>query len=261
MPDFRVFCSAPASGAHTSAQVLRFLLDAAESHHLVVVNRARAGDPVVVFDGRGREWTGTLAEANKRAAVIAVGTDAQAGRLAPSLPCAVTLAQALPKGGVMDDIVRHATELGVTRIVPLESARTQVHLDGGRSDKKLEKWRAGALEACKQCGNPWLPEIAPVRGLAEFLREVGAAELRLVASLHPGARHMREVVAEARAANPTRTIKSAIWLVGPEGDLTAEEIDAALAAGFQAVTLGALVLRCDTAATYALSVLNHELSG
>ncbi|AHF90840.1 16S rRNA methyltransferase [Opitutaceae bacterium TAV5] len=274
MPDFRAYCpTGPAE--KTAPRELR--LDAAESHHLVVVNRARAGDPVVVFDGRGREWSGTLADAGKRAAVVAVREEY---RRAVPLPCAVTLAQALPKGSVMDDIVRHATELGVARIVPLETARTQVHLEADRSGKKLEKWRAAALEACKQCGNPWLPDIAPVQTLAAFLAALtpaslpaaagaatvgdnenshGGGELRLVASLHPGARHLREVVAEARTLAGGHTPARAVWLVGPEGDFTPEEIAAALAAGFQPVTLGPLVLRCDTAATSALAILNHEV--
>mgnify|MGYP003342691657 CR=1 FL=1 len=67
--------------------------------------------------------------------------------------------QALPKGQFMDAIVRKATEIGAVRIVPLQSERTQVHLEGDRSDKKLEKWQTAALEAAKQCGNPFLPEI------------------------------------------------------------------------------------------------------
>ena len=69
----------------------------------------------------------------------------------------------------MDDIVRHVTELGAARIVPIETERTQVHLDGDRSDKKVEKWRVAALEAAKQCGNPFLPEVTAVQSLAAFL--------------------------------------------------------------------------------------------
>ncbi|MDR1279272.1 MAG: 16S rRNA (uracil(1498)-N(3))-methyltransferase [Opitutaceae bacterium] len=289
MPDFRAYCPTGSTGPAEKTVPRELRLDAAESHHLVVVNRARAGDPVVVFDGRGREWSGTLAAAGKRAAVIAIRAEHR--RVAP-LPCAVTLAQALPKGSsVMDDIVRHATELGVARIVPLETVRTQVHLEADRSGKKLGKWRAAALEACKQCGNPWLPDIAPVQTLAAFLTPSPALpasaapataadadadgsgyggdtdagndgvgnELRLIASLHPGAHHLREVVAEARALAGGLLPVRAVWLIGPEGDFTTEEMAAALAAGFRPVTLGPLVLRCDTAATSALATLNHEM--
>jgi 16S rRNA (uracil1498-N3)-methyltransferase len=248
MSDFRVFAPAPVNGNIT--------LPAGESHHLVTVNRARAGDTVVAFDGHGTEWTCELADARKAGATLRVA----ATHTRAPLPCAITLAQALPKGGVMDDIVRHATELGAARIVPVETERTQVHLDGDRSDKKVEKWRVAALEAAKQCGNPFLPEITGVQPLAAFLdgEVVKTAQLRLVASLHPGARSLRECLAAYRTQHGGASPKSAVWLVGPEGDFSPAEISAAQAAGFEPVTLGPLVLRCDTAATAALSVLGHE---
>ena len=248
MSDFRVFAPSPVNGTIT--------LPAGESHHLVTVNRARAGDTVIAFDGQGTEWTCTLTDARKAGATLNV----TATHTREPLPCAITLAQALPKGGVMDDIVRHATELGAACIAPIETERTQVHLEGGRSDKKIEKWRTAALEAAKQCGNPFLPEIAGVQSLATFLASpvVKSADLRLVASLHPGARSLRACLQDFRNAQNGRSPCSAVWLVGPEGDFSPSEMAAAVAAGFAPVTLGSLVLRCDTAATAALSILVHE---
>lgn len=249
MSDFRVFASAPVQGSIS--------LPPGESHHLVTVNRARTGDTVIAFDGHGTEWTCELTDARKAGATLRVN----ATHTRAPLPCAITLAQALPKGGVMDDIVRHATELGAARIVPVETERTQVHLDGGRSDKKIEKWRTGALEAAKQCGNPFLPEITAVQSLSAFLASevVASAQLRLVASLHPGARSLREAVAAFRSEHG-RAPTSAVWLVGPEGDFSPQEMAASHTAGFIPVTLGPLVLRCDTAATAALAVLTYETS-
>lgn len=248
MSDFRVFASAPPAQD-------TLLLPPGESHHLVTVNRARAGDTVIAFDGHGTEWTCELTDARKNGATLRVsGTHTRA-----PLPCAITLAQALPKGGVMDDIIRHATELGVARIVPLETERTQVHLDGGRSDKKVEKWRTGALEAAKQCGNPFLPEITPVQPLATFLgsEATTSADLRLVASLHAGARPLRECITVFRSEHGCAP-RRVVWLVGPEGDFSPAEMAAAQTAGFLPVSLGPLVLRCDTAATAALAVLGYE---
>lgn len=247
MSDFRVFAPAPVQGVIT--------LPAGESHHLVTVNRARTGDTVVAFDGRGTEWTCELTDARKAGATLRV----TATHTRAPLPCAITLAQALPKGGVMDDIVRHATELGVARIVPVSSERTQVHLDGDRSDKKTEKWRVAALEAAKQCGNPFLPEISGVQSLATLLASeaVASSELRLLASLQPTARSLRGCLAGFNSRHG-RLPRSAVWLVGPEGDLSPEECAAAETAGFVQVTLGPLVLRCDTAATAALGILLHE---
>ena len=264
MSDFRVF--APAPPVHDQLS-----LPAGESHHLVVVNRARPGDTVIAFDGRGTEWSCELTDARKSGATLRV----TATHTRSPLPCAITLAQALPKGGVMDDIIRHATELGAARIVPLATERTQVHLDSERSDKKVEKWRVGALEAAKQCGNPFVPEITGVRTLAEFLAshdcdggsgamgngapDVSAANapFKLVASLHPGAQSLKTALEKFKSVHGHGP-KSAIWLVGPEGDFSPAEIQAALAAGFIPVTLGPLVLRCDTAATAALAVLAYE---
>ena len=255
MPDHRVFHPSPATA------VTELRLSPEESHHLVTVNRARAGDPVVAFDGTGTEWTCTLADADRRAATLRVESTRRHARTdAP-----ITLAQSLPKGGIMDDIVRHATELGAAAIEPLLTTRTQVHLDANRSDRKTDKWRVTALEAAKQCGTPFLPRIGPVRPLAEFLGETTAAPadstLRLVASLHPGARTLKTVLTHWRANHAGDLPAAAIWLVGPEGDFTPEEITALTHAGYEPVTLGPLVLRCDTAATCALSILRHELAG
>ena len=252
MPDFRVHLATPPAPDATE-----ILLPAAETHHLVNVNRARPGDPVLAFDGRGAEWFCRLDRVEgKKSAALRI--DSVATR--PPLPCALMLGQGLPKGGVMDDIVRQATEIGAVLIAPLATTRSEVHLDADRADKKLEKWRIAAVEAAKQCGNPFLPEISPPGPLAAFLAApaVAAAELRLVASLHPGAKPLRAVLADFRAARGGRAPRSAAWLIGPEGDLTAEEVGAALAAGWTPVTLGPLVLRCDTAAAYALAALRCE---
>jgi 16S rRNA (uracil1498-N3)-methyltransferase len=248
MPDFRVFC-APATTDPTE-----IALSPEESHHLVAVNRARAGDTVTAFDGRGTEWIATLLDADKRAARLRV----RFAQKARPLPYQITLGQALPKGGFMDAIVRKATELGAARIVPLESERTQVHLEGDRSDRKIEKWQGAALEAAKQCGNPWLPEIAPVRGVAEFLQSASGFDLKLVASLQPGAKPLKAVLAAFTAARGRAPVK-VLWLIGPEGDFTAAELSLAQSCDFAPITLGPLVLRCETAAVYALSVLSYEL--
>lgn len=249
MPDFRVFCTPPAP------EPAEIALSPEESHHLVAVNRARAGDPVIAFDGRGTEWTCELAGDRKNAAVLRV----RSRRTAPPLPCAITLAAALPKGAAMDAIVRHATELGARRIAPLTATRTEVHLDDTRSDRKAAKWRTAAIEAAKQCGNPFVPDIAPVQALADFLRaEAPSAGLRLIASLAPGAQALKAALAAYRATHG-RAPLAAVWLIGPEGDFTPAELAAAQAAGFAPTTLGPLTLRCDTAAVAALSALNNEL--
>jgi len=266
MPDFRAY--APAA----SAAAMEIRLTPEESHHLVTVNRCGRGDPVTAFDGHGREWVTECTDPSKSAAMLRV----KESRQAKALSHEITLAQALPKGATMDDIIRQATEIGAARIVPLLSERTQVHLDGDRAEKKIEKWRITAIEAAKQCGNPWLPEITAIQNLAAFLsrwspistsatgvvmeNDAHHYDLKLVASLHAGATTLKKSLGHyvAKHGHPPRKV---LWLIGPEGDFSPAEMTAAITAGFQPVTLGPLVLRSDTAAICALSILSHELQG
>ena len=250
MPDFRVHCLPPV------ADPAEITLSADESHHLVAVNRAAKGATVVAFDGKGSEWICELADADKRAARLKV----RFAQKAKPLPWRITLGQALPLGAAMDSIVRKATEIGVSLIVPLESERTQVHLDGDRSEKKIEKWQTAALEAAKQCGNPWLPEIGPVTPASAFMASAKGYDLKLIASLQPGAKPLKSVLEQFRAAQ-NRAPRNVLWLIGPEGDFTQAEMGVSRGSGFEPITLGPLVLRCETAAVYALSVLSYELSG
>ena len=248
MPDFRAFCN-PAT-----TEPVEIVLSPEESHHLVVVNRAHVGDTVVAFDGRGTEWICELTGDRKNAASLKV----RFHQKAKPLVYEITLGQALPKGASMDAIVRKATEIGAIRIVPLESERTQVHLDGDRSDKKIDKWQTAALEAAKQCGNPFLPEVTPVQKAGAFMESARGYDLKLIASLQPGAKSLKHVLAGFHAAQG-RAPRKVLWLVGPEGDFTPAEMSLAKSAGFEPITLGPLVLRCETAAVYALSVLSYEL--
>jgi 16S rRNA (uracil1498-N3)-methyltransferase len=266
VPDFRAFCSP------TDPAPAEIRLSPEESHHLVVVNRCSRGDPVVAFDGQGREWLTECADPAKSATILRV----KQARPAAQRAFRITLAQSLPKGSTMDDIVRQATEVGAARIVPILSERTQVHFDDDRAGKKIEKWRTTAIEAAKQCGNPWLPEIAPVTKFEDFLKLASASaatpiasresgdQLRLIASLHAGTTTLKKALATyatKHSALRQNAPFAAVWLIGPEGDFSPAEMTAAIAAGFTPVTLGPLVLRSDTAAIYALSVLNHELLG
>ncbi len=248
MPDLRAFCQ-PAN-----AEPAEITLSADESHHLVVVNRAKIGDTVVAFDGQGAEWICELVNDRRNGATLKVRFKQ---KIKP-LSYEITLGQALPKGPGMDSIVRKATEIGAARIVPLESERTQVHFDDDRSDKKIEKWQTAALEAAKQCGNAWVPEVAPVQNASSFIDAARGYDLKLIASLQPGAKSLKSVLAAFAAANG-RPPRKVVWLVGPEGDFTPAELSQSKSAGFEPITLGPLVLRCETAAVYALSVLSYEL--
>jgi len=221
-------------------------LSADEAHHALHVLRLKVGDTVNVFDGRGHEAQCTIVEIAGDSVRLALLQQSST----PALPCRITLAQAIPKKS-MDLIVQKATELGVASIAPLVSERTLVKLD--EDSKKMDRWREIALESCKQCGNNWLPEIQPPQKARDFLGALPKSDLKLIASLQPDAEPLKKIL--GNAANP----KSVLILIGPEGDFTPAELGLAKSAGCLPVSLGPLVLRAETAAIYALSVLNHEL--
>jgi len=212
------------------------------------------GDRVTVFDGRGREATGTLITASGRSVSIKLGPSSQS----PAPLCAITLGQAVPKGKNMELIVQKAVELGAASIVPLLSDRTIVQVDASDLEKKRRKWGDVALEACKQCGQNFLPEIQIPVSPKTFFQSTSASELLLIASLQPGSRSLKSVLAEFSSTHQ-RLPKSVTVLVGPEGDFTPAEIALARSHGCQPITLGPIILRTETAAIYCLSVLAHEL--
>ncbi len=239
----------PPSKCHDSV----LTLSNAEAHHALRVLRLRRGDRAAILDGAGHEYLCEATEVTQDTVALAV----RQKNTVPPLPYQVTLLQAIPKGKIMETIVQKATELGAARIVPLLSERVAVHLDDGTSAEKVEKWGLNAIEAIKQCGSAWLPEIEmPVTPKA-FLAREEKFELPLIASLQPDSRHPRELF-KAFYAEHARLPKSVCVWVGPEGDFTPAEVSAAKSAGALPITLGRLVLRSETAAVYCLSILNYE---
>lgn len=232
------------------------ILSPDESHHALRVLRLGLGDAVTLLDGAGVEARGSIIATDKHAVRVAVAER----NVHPPLPCAVTLFQALPKGRLMDSIVEKATELGAARIVPLVTEHTISRPDEGHAAAKVEKWRATALEASKQCGNPWLPRIDSPVAFRECLRRPETFDLVLVASLHAGAGPIRSVFGKFQDRERRRPATVAVW-VGPEGDFTPQEVDVLVSAGAQPITLGRLVLRCDTAAVTALALALNEAAG
>jgi 16S rRNA (uracil1498-N3)-methyltransferase len=230
-------------------------LGAGEARHCAEVLRLKEGDRVTVFDGRGAEATAEIVSAAKdRVSLKCLHTSRT-----PSLQCAITLAQAVPKGKNMDLIIQKATELGAAEIVPLLSERTVVQLDDADAVKKQEKWQETAIEACKQCGRNQVPEVQKPVTPRKYFAAPGRFDLTLIASLQPDARHLKEILAEYKEAGNDAKPQSVLILVGPEGDFTPAEIALAKSSGCRPITLGPIILRTETAAIYCLSVLGHEL--
>jgi 16S rRNA (uracil1498-N3)-methyltransferase len=218
------------------------------------VLRLRQGERVVILDGAGHEF---LCEA-RELAHDTVKLGVMQKNFIPPLPYQITLVQAIPKGKIIESIIQKATELGAARVVPLLSERVVAHLDEGASEDKAEKWRSIAVEAIKQCGSPWLPEIETPISPKAFLARGEKFDLPLIASLQPDSKHPRELFKRFYAERGRLPQSVCVW-VGPEGDFTPAEVSAAKSAGAVPITLGRLVLRSETAAIYCLSVLNYEL--
>ena len=224
----------------------RITLDEAEGRHAVEVLRLRVGDAATMFDGAGREATVRLVSAGKRL----VEGELVSERRTERAPVQVTLVQALPKGKLVEWIFEKATELGVSRIVPLLTERTVVHLEGAERERKREKWERSVVEACKQCGQNWLPRVeAPVTISALLQRP--RMEGLFVGSLHAGAVPFKEALAAPLGGE-------AGAVVGPEGDFSPDEMERLVAWGARPVSLGRIVLRVETAAMYMLSVISHH---
>ncbi len=229
----------------------RLALDPGESHHAVDVLRLKEGDRLTVFNGQGGEATAEITAAKRDGVALRKVQQVKT----PPLSCEITLGQAVPKGKNMELIIEKATELGASAIAPLLSERTVVQCTPDDALKKKQKWQRVAIEACKQCGQNWLPTVHTPLTPKAFFEAGHKFDLMLIASLQPDAKHLKQVLAEAGETAPKRVL----ILVGPEGDFTPAEISLAKSHGCRPVTLGPIILRTETAALYCLSVLSHEL--
>lgn len=226
------------------------LLSADESRHLAGVLRAQVGDEVMAFDGTGRQCRARFAGLRGDRAVLTVIEDIGSTPFSVEL----VLAQALPKGKKMELIIEKATELGVGRIIPFISDRSIVRLAGDERVARSARWQRIAVSAAKQCGTTWVPDVAPVCDVAGAVSACAGADLFIVGSLQPDAIPFRDAMRERRGG-----VRRAAVMIGPEGDLTREEVAAAVSAGAIPVSFGELVLRVETAAIFGLSVLAYEL--
>jgi len=239
--------------AQSSAKTLT--LSERESHHAQHVLRVAEGDRVAALDGQGSELLCQVQSVGKAGVQLKVY---QRNSAAPAA-YRVTLIQAVPKGKAMEAIIQKATELGVHRIVPILSERTVAHIDTDSSETKVDKWRWIAIDAIKQSGSAWLPKIDPPLKPSAFLSQAERFELPLIATLQPDARHPRVFFRDFAQEKGRLPRDLSVW-VGPEGDFTPAEVNAIRSAGALPITLGPVVLRCETAAFYCLSVLNYELN-
>lgn len=211
--------------------------------HLVRVLRLAAGAEITLFNGDGNDYPATLLDAGRHGVRVRIA--APRPNTADS-PLALTLAQGVARGDKMDLVVQKATELGVTRVVPLLTERSEVRLDAARGAKRHAHWRAVAASACEQCGRARLPEILPATPLAAWLSALGDDDALRLALLPVARQSLRQCRPSAAGA---------VLVVGPEGGLGVRDVAALEAAGFSGLSLGPRILRTETAGLAALAAL------
>jgi 16S rRNA (uracil1498-N3)-methyltransferase len=229
----RFFCDHVATSGKT-------LLEGPEAHHLAHVMRLGAGEPVVLFDGSGREFAAVVRRVSRAHVELEVTGWETVDR---ELPWPVVLAVALPKGDRQRWLVEKAVELGVSRLTPLRTERGVA--DAGSA---LARLRRGVIEASKQCGRNKLMQIDEPEHAEAFFRDAPVAALRLIALPEPDSPPKAAWLASQPGA-------ARIVAIGPEGGFTASESAAALSAGWQPISLGPRVLRTETAAVALAAVV------
>lgn len=250
----RRFYAPPANFARDEKSVT---LSAEETRHARDVLRLQSGDEIHVFDGAGREFHCTVQAINRDSTELSVIAEVEPAR--PESLLNLTLAIALLKGEKFDLVIQKATELGVKRIVPLDTKRADVRLrDNDGTNKRVARWRRIALEAAKQTGRAGVPEIAAPLNLTLLLTSVvddtdlSANVTRLMFS-ERGGRSLAEAT-----NNFSASPGGIIAVVGPEGGWTDDEIGLAREGGWEIVTLGGRTLRAETAGITVVALLQHR---
>lgn len=213
--------------------------------HLLRVLRLGPGAPVTLFNGDGNDYPGTIEGARKQHCSVRVGA-AVVNR--SESPLSVVLLQGVARGEKMDLILQKACELGISAVQPLITERTEVRLDGERAARRQAHWLGVLRGAAEQCGRARVPDLAPLRTLADALSALAPGQRLLLSPQASGTLASREI-------DPTQPIQ---LLVGPEGGLGERDVQTALAAGFASASLGPRVLRTETAGIAALAVIQSR---
>ncbi|MDY7013419.1 MAG: 16S rRNA (uracil(1498)-N(3))-methyltransferase, partial [Cyanobacteriota bacterium] len=216
------------------------ILSSQQQHYLYRVLRLKKGDRIIAMDGKGQSWIVQLGD--KNAEIL------EPVLIQTELPVAVTLMVALPKGNAFDEIVRYCTELGVSTLVPILSDRVLLK----PSPQKLQRWRRIATEAAEQSERQWVPTVAdPV----PFVPASAPSSQRYICVARGNPPHLLSCLRNIQPCSPSETVGVGEIAIatGPEGGWTTEEIERAIAAGFQPVSLGKRILRAATAPIVALS--------
>lgn len=226
-----------------NGEILSGTISAGDYAHMTKVMRLGPGDVVTVFDGESLEYEGRIKSISSERLTLEV-RNARRAETEPALE--VNLFQAILKGGRMDEVIRKATQLGVSRVYPVISERTVV-----RTTSKVARWNKIALESTKQCGRTAPPLVAEPAGFADSLGTRTGSEIRIILNEN------REGLFRD-CGIPERPARTANLFVGPEGGFSEEEISLASKNGYTHVGLGKRILRAETAAVVGLALLQSR---
>jgi 16S rRNA (uracil1498-N3)-methyltransferase len=224
-------------------------LSPGESHHLARVLRVEPGQAVTLFDGQGGVAEAVVETVSK--SEVKARIEKRWSVPAPAVQ--IDLIQAVPKPDRWELVLQKAVELGVSNIQPILTRHTEFK----PNPKKQARWESILLNAAQQCEVRWLPKIKPLEKMDAVLPGLSGYDLVLIGSLYEGARPLREI--PLRHDSGEALVRKVALLIGPEGDFTQEEVEAALEEGAVPVSFGNRVLRTETAAIFGLSVLAYEL--
>jgi 16S rRNA (uracil1498-N3)-methyltransferase len=211
-------------------------------HHLLNVLRFKLHDQFTIFDGQNHEYQVVLSHIQKKTAEITVLNIQDVSR---ESKLHIHLAQGVAKGDRMNFSLQKAVELGVSEYTPLWTQHTAFKWDNKQNEKKLQQWQAIMIAACEQSGRNQIPQLHPIKHIDEFIEQMHAKN-RLILDPYQG-KHWKNLSWEPG--------NEATLLIGPEGGLSAQEVQKANAHGFQGLTLGPRILRTETAVISALSIL------
>ena len=227
------------------------VITGADVNHIRNVLRMRADEEVLIADGQGAEYRCKLTDLgeNEVRAQILWKLDGNA-----ELASAVTLFQGLPKSDKMDLIVQKCVELGVARIVPVSTKRAVVKLDAKKEQTRLKRWNTISESAAKQSGRGVIPEVSGVMTFGKALEEAKKLDVLLIP--YERAENMAETRRVMGSIQPGQSVGI---FIGPEGGFEESEVEEAVAAGAQAITLGKRILRTETAGLAVMAMLGYLL--
>ena len=214
--------------------------------HLVRVLRLREGDECVLFNGDGHDYSARIRAIGKRGIEAEVVAST---RLHNESPLAITLLQGIARGEKMDLILQKATELGVNAIMPVQSERSEVKLDGARAEKRLAHWRGVVAAACEQCGRARIPQVSPPMSLTDAAAIDGL----------PQSRHLLSPLADTGIDAVEPAMAALALAIGPEGGWSPRDLQSLADAGFSGLRLGPRILRTETAGLAAIAALQMRL--